>query len=223
MNVPPGIFWAVLLAGAYLIGSLPFGLIAGWILAGVDIRKIGSGNIGATNAARALGGGSRAAGFLVFLLVFVLDGLKGAGPVLLAGALSPERSARAAAIGAGCAAILGHMFSVFLRLRGGKGVAVGTGVMLALVPLPTMLAAGVFGILLAVFRYVSLGSVAAAVSLPTFLVALEGKASFRADLPLFLFTCAVAVFVVIKHRANIVRLASGTENRIGGRRPVHED
>ncbi len=211
-----------MLAGAaaltsYLAGSIPFGLIIGWLVAGVDIRKIGSGNIGATNAARAVGGGRRALGAAVFAAVFVLDVMKGAGPVLAWGQAGAAESRAAMQIAAAAGAVAGHMFSVFLRFRGGKGVAIGCGVTAALVPLPTAAAAGVFLVVFACTRIVSLGSIMAAASLPAFLAAFEGPEAFGSMLHLFLFACVVALAVIARHHANIGRLLRGTEHRFGGR------
>jgi glycerol-3-phosphate acyltransferase PlsY len=216
MSIPDGLFIGVALPVSYLLGSIPFGLLVGYAAARVDIRTLGSGNIGATNAARVVGKGRRTLGFLVFLSVFLLDAAKGAGPVLLAGALYQGSHPGIVQVGAGAAAIFGHMFSVFLKFKGGKGVAIGCGVMAALVPLPTLAAAGVFGAVLAAFRTVSLGSMAAAAALPGFVAVFGPGEDFRARLVLFLFTVLVAVVVLVKHRANIARILTGTESRIGG-------
>src|SRR5262245_30768967 len=143
------------LVASYLIGAIPFGhLIAR--AKGVDIFHAGSGNIGATNVGRVLG---RRFG----LLVFALDFLKGAVPVALMRWLFPDQLG--AAVAAGLAAFLGHMFPVYLRFRGGKGVATGTGVVAVLLPGPTLVAALVWFTVLAATRYVSLASVLAALTL----------------------------------------------------------
>ncbi len=203
-------------ASSYLLGSVPFGLVIGYAFAGIDIRKAGSGNIGATNAARAVGRGRKGIGFAVFLLVFALDVAKGAAPVLAWGAAAPEGGRAAIVLAAAACAVGGHMFSVFLRFRGGKGVAVGCGVALALMPLPTLAAAGVFLAAFAATRTVSVGSMASALSLPCFQLLIGGGDAGGGRVHLFIFACAVAAAVIVKHRANISRLLKGTENRIGG-------
>ena len=218
--MPDGILYGAALASSYVAGAVPFGLLVGYAAGRVDIRTLGSRNIGATNAARVLGRGRKTVGAAVFLLVFLLDAGKGAGPVLLWTAWAPEApwAGPAAATGA----IVGHMFSVFLGFRGGKGVAVGCGVMLALFPAATLAAAGVFAVILAAGRMVSVGSMCAALSLPVFLALVRGRVVFSSELPLFLFTCLIAGAVIAKHRSNIVRLLKGTEPRIGGAKTNHE-
>ncbi len=186
----------ILLAGAYLLGSIPTGLLLGK-LAGIDVRKEGSGNIGATNLYRTVG---RKVG----VLTLVGDCLKGMIPVLLAKyyALPIEHVAWI-----GLAAFFGHVFSLFLRFKGGKGVATALGVFLALSPLAVCAALGVFIVLMLIWRYVSLGSVAAAAVMP---VAIMLMGSDRA---LVIVTMIIAVIVIIKHHENIKRLLAGTENR----------
>ncbi len=206
------------LAVAYLLGSAPFGLLAGW-LAGKDVRKQGSGNIGATNVGRVCGWRWGAP-------VFALDFLKGFAAVfwLAPWLLGQDRpalmSANAwAAVGCGLAAILGHNFPVWLGFRGGKGVATSAGVLLALLPAEFGVALAVFISATGVSRYVSLGSLCAAAALPLARVALalwrEGQAPFSApQLPLTIASLAMGLLVVLRHRANIQRLLAGTENRL---------
>jgi len=174
------IFWVVCAVGAFLVGSLPFGLVVARAR-GVDIRKSGSGNIGATNVGRVLG-------FRWFLLVFVLDMLKGALPVVVAGGLAGVFAGADVTrpggldaqwevgwqvslpwLGVAAATVLGHVFSPFVGFRGGKGVATGLGAMLGVFPLLTFAGLGafvVFSVVLAAWRYVSLASCMAAASLP---------------------------------------------------------
>jgi glycerol-3-phosphate acyltransferase PlsY len=186
----------LLLAGAYLLGSIPTGLLLGKAY-GIDVRKEGSGNIGATNLYRTVG---RKVG----VMTLVGDCLKGLLPVLAVkySALPPEYAAWV-----GLAAFCGHVFSVFLRFRGGKGVATALGVFLALSPLAVAAALGVFIVLMLVWRYVSLGSVAAAAVMPLAVWLLGGGRS------LIVVTTLIAVIVIIRHIENIKRLVSGTENR----------
>ncbi len=190
---------------SFLVGSIP----TGYLLArsrGIDLRKVGSGNIGATNTARALGWGW--GGFTL-----AVDIVKGALPVLLlpgaverfGGATDPEWTA----VFCAAAAVAGHNWTPFLGFRGGKGVATGGGAMFALIPLPAACGLGVWLVVFALGRYVSLASVAAAVSLP-FWVRLLG-----AGRPAWILTLVLAAVTVWKHRANLRRLARGEEPRVG--------
>jgi acyl phosphate:glycerol-3-phosphate acyltransferase len=180
---------------AYLLGSIPFGLLIGLIWKRIDVRKHGSQNIGATNVARTVG---KPAGALTLLL----DAVKGTAAVLIAqqAGMSVDIQA-AAALGA----ILGHVFPIYLKFKGGKGVAVGLGVFLALAPAPTVIAVASFGVVMAVTRIVSLSSMAGAVGLlaGTFVMGSEGPVIFLSAL---LFT-----LVVVRHRSNIVRILRKTE------------
>jgi len=191
---------------AFLLGGIPFSqLIAR--LRGVDLRSVGSGNIGATNLARALGYGIGAVGLL-------LDAGKGALAVIIPGALLGSRATPTIEALAGGAAILGHSFSPFLRFRGGKGVATGAGAFALLAPGATLIALGVFAAAVGLTRVVGLGSVLAALSLPIAAWAL-GCAT-----PITMAAALVAVVVIARHRDNLVRLMRGTENRLGaGDRP----
>lgn len=191
----------LLLAGSFFLGSLPFGLWIGRAL-GVDIRKVGSGNIGATNAMRALGKGWG-------LLVLVLDVLKGLVPALVGRFLFDD-----AQIGGLCGltAVLGHCLSPFLRFRGGKGISTGLGALLGSTPLVGFSAFVVFAIILWRTRYVSLASMAAAFALIPF------GLLFGDPLTMVSIYAAFFAFVVYRHRANIDRLRSGTENRFEWKR-----
>lgn len=189
-------------AGAYLLGSVPFAWLVARASLGIDLRRAGSGNVGAANVQRTLG--TRRG-----VLVALLDVCKGAASVwlaALAGALPPVVSA------AGVAAVAGHVFPVWLGFRGGKGVAASCGVFAVLAPLPTCAAVAVFFAVVFATRYVSLGSLVAVVVLwaLTFWQPRLGHVSLAA------FT--VAAIVVARHRQNIVRLWRGNERRIGGRR-----
>ncbi len=188
-------------AAAYLLGSIPFGLILGKMFGAADVRKEGSGNIGATNVARV-------AGPLAGILTLVLDAAKGAATVLLAGRYSND-SATWMMI-AGLAALVGHCFPIWLKFKGGKGVATAAGVYLALCP-PAFLGGLILFILVVVFwRYVSLGSIAAAAAMPLLLYFLW--APRHAPPPIISFgALAVAILIVYKHDANLQRLVEGAE------------
>lgn len=195
----------LLLALAYLLGSIPTSLWVGKVFHGVDLREKGSGNLGATNAFRVLGRRSA-------LPVALFDIFKGWLPAATfagwGGGLGFGWT-----IAFGGAAIAGHVFSVFAGLRGGKGVATSAGVCLALAPLATALCIAVFVVLVATTRIVSVGSLGAALALPV-VVALtphEGGAALLG------FAAALAAFVIWAHRANLGRLLRGEENRLGRR------
>jgi acyl phosphate:glycerol-3-phosphate acyltransferase len=197
---------AVALVLSYLSGSLPFAAMAGKAR-GVDLRKQGSGNLGATNVFRVLG-------WKVGLVVFLADALKGALPVLL---LPPRvdspRDPVVWAIACGIAAIAGHVRPIFLKLkRGGKGVATAAGVFFALAPIPMAITFAVFVGIVFATGYVSLGSLISAILLPGLLLATQGVRS-----PLFLVSAVIALFVFWTHRANIGRLRRGEEHRFGKR------
>lgn len=200
---------------AYLAGSIPFGLILARLLKGVDLRSVGSGNIGATNASRALG-------TKWGLVVLVLDALKGWLPAaLLPGCWSKEPADLALlTAGAGLAAILGHMYSVWLGFQGGKGVATALGVLLAVSPYGTLTAFVVFAIAFAATRIVSLGSILAATAFAVHqLFALQPDPFSAVLWPIATFSLVAPALVIAKHRANIQRLLQGTEPRFGRSRP----
>jgi glycerol-3-phosphate acyltransferase PlsY len=198
---------------SYLLGSIPFGYILVRVFQGIDVRSIGSGNIGATNVARS-GGKSLA------IATLILDALKGWLPVFLVLTLpgiphSDARQLHTLAAVAALAAVVGHMFPVWLRFKGGKGVATGLGVFLALAPMAALIALLIFAAVVALTRYVSLGSVLAAASFPSVLCGLE-RDSFPAAA--LLLSTAVALLVIYRHRQNIGRLWAGTESRFGARK-----
>ena len=199
---------AVLLVGCYLLGSLPFSV---WIARayGVDVRKVGSGNPGATNVLRSAGRGPG-------ILALLCDVAKGVAAVLLARTLtdSPVWWGWAA-----LAAVCGHVFSIFLRFRGGKGVATAAGALGAVSPSALGLALVVFVLAVVATRYVSLGSMLGALAFPIalwFVVARDLDAGSRTAL--MVSTSLIAFLVLLRHRANLSRLLSGTENKLGGTR-----
>lgn len=201
---------------AYLYGSVPFGFLAALWLRGVDIRQVGSGNIGATNAARALG-------FRFFPVIFLLDVSKGLLPTLAALALVAGRGAYAPqplVVATGLAAILGHVFPVYLGFKGGKAVATSAGFFLAVAPLAVGVAGVLWCIVFALWRYVSLASLTAAVALPV-AVCLTHPQPFGAGIYLTAMSIAGALLVIYLHRANIRRLLAGTELRIGTEKAHH--
>jgi len=197
---------AVALVLSYLSGSIPFAAIAGK-LRGVDLRKHGSGNLGATNVFRVLG-------WKIGIAVFLADALKGALPVLfLPPRIVSPRDAVVWAIACGIAAIAGHVRPIFLKLRrGGKGVATAAGVFFALAPIPMTVTFLAFVAIVFASGYVSLGSLVSAVLLPALLLATHGARSL-----LFLVSVVIAMFVFWTHRANIGRLRRGEEHRFGKR------
>ena len=204
---------SLLIPAAYLVGSVPFGLMVGK-LKGIDPRTAGSGNIGASNVGRLLGR-------KFFALVFLLDLLKGLLPMLAAGRLlrAAPQDARTYLLWllVGFAAIFGHMFSLFLGFKGGKGVATSSGVILGLFPyftVPGAIALAVWGIVLKGTRYISVASIVAAASFPVTYVLLalsSGWPVVGEQLPLLVFSVLVAAMIVYKHRSNIARLRAGTE------------
>lgn len=194
-----------LLIAAYLLGSIPTSFILGKLIKGVDIRLHGSGNVGATNALRVLG-------TKYGVLALILDALKGVVPILAARAVFAEPS-DLYLIFVGLFAILGHIFTIFLRFKGGKGVATSAGVFAALMPTAVIFALLVFIIAVAISRYVSLGSILAALTLLLVSLIRNIKLGF-AELELMIFVALIALFIIYKHRSNIKRLVNGNENKI---------
>lgn len=203
----PALLWA--LAASYLLGAIPFGWLLVKLVRGSDLRRFGSGNIGATNAGRALGKWAA-------VLVYLLDGAKGWLPAAAFAdlfRLQTEGAWQPSLIGA--AAVAGHCFPVYLGFRGGKGVATTTGVMAALDPLALGLAAGVWIVTLVFTRYVSVASILLALSLPGFVYFGAPGGAPAEKIPVLLLAAAIALFILFTHRENIRRLANGTEPRIG--------
>jgi glycerol-3-phosphate acyltransferase PlsY len=198
---------------SYLLGSIPFGYILVRVFQGIDVRSIGSGNIGATNVARTGGKGLAIAtlaldvfkGWLPVFLVLTVPGIPVTGPAQL----------HTLATFAALVAVLGHMFPVWLGFKGGKGVATGLGVFLALAPKVVLIPVVLFLAIVVFTRYVSLGSILAAATFPVALWWLERDA-FPA--PALAMVVAVALLVIIRHHQNIGRLLAGTESRFGARK-----
>ncbi len=190
---------ALILIASYLIGSLPFGYIVTLAIKKADIRNYGSGNIGATNVLRVMG-------WKAALPVFFLDMLKGALVVLLARTVTDLPSVYLAA---GFLAMLGHSFPVFLGFKGGKAAATGIGVILALSGWAAFFLIIVAGLVVAITRYVSLGSITGALSVPLFFII------FGYETPYILFGIATALLLVWRHHENIGRLLKGTESKLG--------
>lgn len=192
--------WVLILSG-YLLGSIPFAFLLTRNRVGVDIRVSGSGNVGAANVLRlttpSLG-----------LTVLALDIAKGSAAVWVAQAIGRGEAICAVT---GVAAVVGHIYPVWLRFRGGKGVAVACGVFSVLVPLVTAAAAGVFSVIVWATRYVSLGSVVASVTLPPLAYAAG------ASVAVVTAASAAACLIVFRHRANLARIRAGTERRLGDR------
>jgi glycerol-3-phosphate acyltransferase PlsY len=191
----------LLVVAGYLLGSIPFGLILAKVLGGKDVRQHGSGNIGATNV-------SRVAGPLAGILTLVLDATKGAVAVWLAARFTDHRAG--AMIFAGLAALVGHCFPVWLRFRGGKGVATALGVFLALSPLAGLAGFVLFLLVVLFWRYISLGSLTAAAAMPLLIYFLWAP-GHAPPLVITLGTLFAAVLIFYKHASNLQRLVHGTE------------
>ncbi len=210
--------WPVWIIVGYLVGSIPFALLIGKAH-GVDIRKVGSGNVGATNVSRAVGRGWG-------LLCFLLDALKGLAPVLAAGLAmrwigdAELRTVEAFAwLGVAAAAVCGHIFPVWLRFRGGKGAATGIGSVLGFWPmmtLPAVTALTIWILFVVFLRYVSLATVAAACALTASIavVAFTGSRP-AATMPFLIVAGSLSALIIVRHRTNIARILGGTEPRIG--------
>ncbi len=198
----------------YLLGSVPTGYLVGKAK-GVDIRTVGSGNMGATNVFRVLG---KAAG----VFVLIVDGLKGYAACAWVSVLVlkfmpvPDNQVELIKIVAGISAVLGHNFTCWLKFKGGKGVATSAGIYFALAPAAAGIALGVWVVLFALTRYVSVASIAASIVLPAIVWIMS------TSLVLQIFTTLLGLLVVIKHKGNIQRLMKGTENRIGRRSTAQE-
>ncbi|OMP66918.1 glycerol-3-phosphate acyltransferase [Domibacillus epiphyticus] len=191
---------ALILISAYLLGSIPSGLIVGKIFFGIDIREHGSGNLGATNTFRVLG--KKAGAF-----VTAADILKGTAAASL-----PLLFDAHVSLLAGLIAVIGHIFPIFAGFRGGKAVATSAGVLLAYNPLFFLLLAAVFIITLSISKYVSLASVTAAV---TALIYAIIYTYYTEDIPFLAVVIALVFFVIYRHRANMIRLKNGTEPKVG--------
>jgi acyl phosphate:glycerol-3-phosphate acyltransferase len=195
---------------SYLLGSIPFGYLLVRIFRGEDVRQSGSGNIGATNVARK----SPALGVATLLL----DALKGSAAVIIAASLAHQSSCptpcQAVALAA-LFAIIGHLFPVWLRFRGGKGVATALGSFALIAPRPVLLTAAIFLVVVLVYRYVSLGSIVAVALFP---VIVWLKHNYGHSWLALTFMSLASVLIIAKHHQNIRRLLAGTENKIGSKR-----
>jgi len=214
---------AIIVILSYLIGSVPNSIIISRAVSGIDIRKHGSGNAGGTNVMRVLG-------WKYGLLVIFLDALKGAIAVVIISRLffgplpfenvSPFDDFTLVQIIAGMSAVIGHIWTVFAEFKGGKGIATALGMLLTLITIDMLIAVGIFGLVVLISRYVSLGSIIAAISVPSTLFIRENL--FHVDIPgystLFPFIIGVTVLVIYTHRKNLVRIINGNENKISFRK-----
>ena len=224
-------FYALAVIQAYLLGAVPFGYLLARQVAGIDVRTAGSGNIGATNVARLAGWKLGAAAFIFdvgkglvaatlipFAFWVIAQGtFESSGPMHVVETILTGGGFTDLRIACALAAIIGHVWTVFLRFKGGKGVATSLGAMLGLAPWPVLVAVAVWVAVTAVSRYVSLGSVAAAAALPVAFAVLEaGKLS--ESWRLLAVVTTVALIVIFRHRGNMKRLFSGGETRFNFRR-----
>lgn len=214
---------AIIVILSYLIGSIPNSIIISKAVSGIDIRKHGSGNAGGTNVLRVLG-------WKYGLIVIFLDALKGAIAVVLIARLfygplpfenvSPFDDFTLIQIIAGMSAVIGHIWTVFAGFKGGKGIATALGMLLTLITVDMLIAVGVFTLVVLISRYVSLGSIIAAISVPATLFIRENL--FHVDIPgystLFPFILGITALVIFTHRKNLIRLLHGNENKISFRK-----
>lgn len=190
----------LIVAASYLVGSIPAALIVVHLVAARDVREVGSGNVGASNA-------TRAAGLGVGAMVTVLDIAKGAFGVLLMRLYNPADAWLVAAM---IAAVLGHCFPLWLRFRGGKGVATAFGCFLVLAPLAAAITLAAWLVVLAIWRWVSLASLVAGAAFPIVLAAVAAP-----SWPVLVSVSAVAVLIILRHTSNVRNLVAGSEPRIG--------
>lgn len=203
---------------SYLVGAIPGSLWTGKLLYGIDLRKYGSGNAGATNAFRVLGWkagviativdlgkGLLAAGVIAFIRIDTIPTL----------GFTAWETQTVVCLLAGVVAVVGHMFPVWARFEGGKGMNTSAGVLLAITPITTLIAIGIFAVVLVAFRYVSLASIIAAIAFPSAVAIRRYLFDIEAlDPSLLIFSALLAIGVIIAHRSNIQRLLKGTENRV---------
>ena len=197
---------------AFAVGGIPFGYLVGRQVLKDDIRNHGSGNIGATNVTRVIGWKWGA-------VVLVLDALKGLlptwGTALLLNSHGDAAHIVLAQIAAGVCAIVGHMYPVWLKLRGGKGIATALGVILVIAPIASAVAVGVFAILAVTTRIISIASIAATSAFAVTQLSLLGRSALDLHhLPLTLFSVLMPALIIWRHRSNITRMWRGQENRI---------
>jgi len=193
--------YLVLIFSAYIIGSIPTAYIIGRLTKGIDIRNYGSGNVGATNAFRVLGK-------KLGILTLIIDILKGFLPVYFLNFLLKSNVLNLQLI-AGLFLIIGHIYTIFLGFKGGKGVATAAGVFLAITPIQMFLTLIVFAIILKTTKYVSVGSIISAISYPIFIFIWDVSA-----ISLKILSIAIALLIILKHKSNIVRLLNGSEKKI---------
>ena len=191
----------LLLAASYLIGAIPTSYVVARFVRGIDLREHGSGNLGATNAYRVLGWKAAAP-------IFIVDIAKGWAPAFFFPRLDGD-PVMLWALAYGAAAIIGHVWSIYVGMRGGKGVATSAGVFIALAPTAVLIALVLWGALVFTTGYVSLASVAAAIAMPMLVFLFNGNT------PVLWLAIGLATFVVFAHRANIRRLMRGEEHRFG--------
>ena len=214
---------AIIVILSYLAGSIPNSIIISKTVRGIDIRNHGSGNAGGTNVMRVLG-------WKYGLTVIFLDALKGAIAVVIISRLfygplpfenvSPFDDFTLVQIIAGISAVIGHIWTVFADFKGGKGIATALGMLLTLITIDMLIAVGIFALVVLISRYVSLGSIIAAISVPSTLFIRENL--FHVDIPgystLFPFIVGVTALVIFTHRKNLVRIFNGNENKISFRK-----
>jgi glycerol-3-phosphate acyltransferase PlsY len=214
---------AIIVILSYLVGSIPNSIIISKAVSGIDIRNHGSGNAGGTNVMRVLG-------WKYGLFVIFLDALKGAIAVVIVSRLfygplpfqnvSPFDDFTLVQIIAGMSAVIGHIWTVFAGFKGGKGIATALGMLLTLITIDMLIAVGIFTLVVLISRYVSLGSIIAAISVPATLFIRENL--FHVDIPgystLFPFIIGVTALVIFTHRKNLVRIINGNENKISFRK-----
>jgi glycerol-3-phosphate acyltransferase PlsY len=191
---------------AYLLGSIPFGYLIVRRQKGIDVRSTGSGSIGATNVMRTLG-------LIGFIATFLLDFAKGAAAVLLAARWTGNTPVWIGA--AAFAAVFGHCFPVWLKFGGGKGVATAAGVFFVLAPVQVGIAVAIFAVILAIGRYVSLGSIIAVAAFPVLF-----QVQVHPPMAVVLGAAACAAVIIARHQSNIRRLLKGKENRLGSKKTV---
>lgn len=206
MHTQPLSTYATIAALSYLLGSIPFGWILVRVFRGEDVRTIGSGNIGATNVARKSP--------VLGIATLILDASKGLAAVVLSRTWIATLDYEMLATMAALFAVLGHMFPVWLKFRGGKGVATSLGAFALVAPKSVLCMIGVFLLVVAALRYVSLGSVVSAALFPVLVLTLH-EYSEPPQLILILIT---SLFILIKHRQNIARLLAGSESKLGASR-----
>ena len=196
----------LILVGSYLVGAIPFSYIAGKLLKGIDLRDHGSGNLGASNTFRNLGAAAGA-------VVLILDVAKGYFPVFVAVRMADASGVPVhwLALSAGFAAIMGHMFSIYLKFYGGKGIATSAGAFLAISPYAMLASFSVFLIVFAAKRIVSLASLGGSVTLPVFVYLFDRLDLSPSHWSYTVVTVALVLVIIYKHRSNIRRLAGGNE------------